>query len=102
MSDIRLQVRRLLARKHIQHNCVGNQLHVSRVLLQSGGQGGFSLGQAAEVQLGDGLADNGQRCGGAGGGGEFLEDVEGRLVLLAALCKGKKKVWGQYSIPRSC
>lgn len=58
-SNIRLQVLGLLPSQHIQHNCVGDQFCVFRVLLQRGGQGGFGLGYAAQMELCDGLADDG-------------------------------------------
>lgn len=45
----------------------------------------FGLGEAAEMEFGDGLGD--ERFGGGGGGGlgDFFEDVEGGLVGFAAL-----------------
>lgn len=90
-NDVLDQLRPLpiLPTQHVQHDRVRDDLRVVRVFLQRGGQRGLGLGQAAQVQLGDGLADDGQRGGGGGVGGEFFVDVEGGLVFLAALEKSQ-------------
>lgn len=44
------------------------------------------------MELCDGLADDGERGGGARGRGEFLVDVESRLVLLTPLFVGTAKL----------
>lgn len=84
-EDIRLQVLSLLASQHIQNNAIGNQLHVGRVFLKSGGEGSLCLGDTTQVDLSDSLPDDRERCGGTGCGGKLLEHVESRLVALAAL-----------------
>lgn len=82
---VRLQLLSRLSSQHVQHDRVGDQLRVVGVLLQRRRQRGLGLGQSAEMQLRDGLADDRQRRRCARGRGQFLVDVEGRLVLLAAL-----------------
>lgn len=57
-NDIRFQFLGWLASQHIQDNAVGNQFHISGVFLKGGGNGGFSFGQTAKVDLGDGLAND--------------------------------------------
>lgn len=89
LVNIRFQVCTRLSCQHIQHDRVGNQLRICGVLLQRSGQRRLSLGQPAQVKLCDCLADNGQRGGRAGRGGEFLVDVEGGLVLLTTLHRNR-------------
>lgn len=57
-DDIRLQVLSLLASQHIQNNAIGNQLHVGRVFLKSGGEGSLSLRETTQVDLSDGLTND--------------------------------------------
>lgn len=84
-GNIPFQLLRRFAGEDIQHNRIGDHLRLVGVFLQRRGQRRLRLGQSPQVQLGDGLADDRQRGGGAGRGGQFLVDVEGRLVFLAAL-----------------
>ena len=97
MEDARFQVFRRLSSQHIQHNSVGDQLHLVGVLLQSGRQRGFSLGDATQVELGDSLSDDGQRGRRARRRGQFLVDVKGRLVFLAALVTRTMLAQVQYT-----
>lgn len=82
---IRDQLPRILPAQHIQHYRVRNQLRIIRVLLHRRRQRRLRLGETAQVQLRNGLADDGQRRRGVGVRGEFLVDVVCGLVLFAAL-----------------
>ena len=84
-GDLLRNLRNAVSRDDRQHKHVGNGVRVPGFRLERLLERRLGLLQAAEVHLGDGLRD--ERAHGRGGGGlsQLLEDVEGLLVLFAAL-----------------
>lgn len=77
--------RGVFARQRGQHDPVGEHIGIARVQLERAVERGLRLVEAAEVQLGHGLGEDGEGGVGSGGLGELFEDVEGVLVVFGAL-----------------
>lgn len=87
LSQLLLQLSRLLrlAQQRIQHDQIRNRVGALRVDADGLLQRSLGFGQSAKMQFGDGLCDErvwGLRLRGLR---EFFENVECRLVFLAAL-----------------